>query len=234
MNKRVLAQSCAAGALILGAAGALSGCAGGSTGSGPAHTAAGAAQSTTQNTAQSTGTAATTSPSAEPVADVTSDSNQGSSGRSGTPACADGQISEKYVKGDVGLGHRSAIIVFTDNGSGACTLSGYPGAGVTDQPGKVVLNAQRSLVGYLSGTTAITTVTLQPGGQASAMLEWDAAPAGGQETPVGANCPGMYGGKLLVTPPNTRISTAFAAPADLCTDFYVHPVVPGTTGVTRD
>jgi len=244
MKKRVLAQSCATGALILGAAGALSGCAGDTTGSGLSHTAAAAAPTTAATTAAakapsttqpSTKAQATPPPTvyANPTAAATSDGYQDSSDQLGVPACATGQLSVRYVAGDVGLGHRSAILVFTDDGA-ACTLYGYPGAGVTDRPGQVVLNARRSLSGYLGGTTNVSTVTLENGGYASALLEWDAAPQDGQTTPVGADCPGMDGGELLVTPPNTTIATAFPAPGDLCSDFYVHPVVPGTSGVTSD
>lgn len=206
MKKRVLAQSVAVGTLILGAAGALSGCASGS-----------------------------------PRADATVAASQGSSvaadaeAEADTPAsCASGQLSVQYRTAGSDMGHRGAVVVFTNDGPGACTLSGYPGAAVTDHPGHVVLSAQRSLTGYLGGTGNVTAVTLAKGERASALIEWDAATSDGRPAPAGTDCPGMKGGKLLVTPPNTQAAIAFPAPSDLCSGFAVHPVVPNTSGVTSD
>jgi hypothetical protein len=110
-------------------------------------------------------------------------------------------------------------------------VKGYPGAGVTDHFDKVVvLNATRSQSGYVGGQySSPVTITLAPGAVASTVLEWLDAPLNGQ-TPVGANCPGMDDGKLLITPPNTTASTSFSAPANLCADFSVHPLIPGSSG----
>jgi hypothetical protein len=129
------------------------------------------------------------------------------------------------------LGHAGLILVFTNTWPAPCSVQGYPGAGVTDRPGTVVLNATRQLGGYLGGQYRVPApVKLAPGTAASTVLEWiDFAPANGQ-APVGANCPGMDGGRLLVTPPNTRQSASFPAPSTVCSALEVHPLVPGTTG----
>lgn len=122
------------------------------------------------------------------------------------------------------------ILVFTNTGSASCSVEGYPGAGVTDKPGDVVLNATRQQTGYMGGEyPSPATIVLKPGGAASTVLEWLDAPQNGQ-APVGANCPGMDGGKVLITPPNTQQSTSFSAPPDLCSGFEVHPLVAGSSG----
>jgi hypothetical protein len=130
------------------------------------------------------------------------------------------------------LGHRGLILLFTNTGSTGCTVAGYPGATVTDN-GQTdfapLMDAKRTLTGYEGGTRSVTTVTLTPGASASAVLEWLAAPADGDD-PAAANCPGMAGGYLEITPPNTTAATKFQPPADMCSDLQVHPVVAGSSG----
>jgi hypothetical protein len=75
----------------------------------------------------------------------------------------------------------------------------------------------------------VQTVTLAPGSSASAMLEWGVNPTGGG-TANAANCPGMGGGYLEFTPPNTTDTIKSDPPLDMCTDLQVFPVVAGTTG----
>jgi hypothetical protein len=124
------------------------------------------------------------------------------------------------------------VLVFTNSGSSTCTLTGYPGATVTNN-GQYnfapYVNAQRTLRGYLGGASAVTTVSLAPGGTASAVLEWLDAPTDGSE-PNAANCPGMAGGYLEITPPNTTVASKFDPPTDMCTDIQIHPVVSGSSG----
>jgi hypothetical protein len=137
-----------------------------------------------------------------------------------------------YVYDGASAGHTGWIVVMTNAGSAPCSVEGYPGAGVTGSSGQVVVNAARTLTGYLGGGyQAPATIVLKPGAAASTVLEWLDAPPNGA-APVGANCPGMYAGHVLVTPPNTRDATAFPAPEDLCSAFEVHPLVPGTSGRT--
>ena len=63
----------------------------------------------------------------------------------------------------------------------------------------------------------------------NALLEWLDFPPNG-ETPVAANCPGMAGGYLEITPPNTTVSSRFDPPGDMCQQIQIHPVVPGDSG----
>jgi hypothetical protein len=119
------------------------------------------------------------------------------------------------------------VLVFTNTGSAARTLYGYPGAGVTENGSydfSPRVNATR-----VSGGAAVQTVTLAPGSSASAVLEWAVTPTGGG-TANAANCPGMDGGYLEVTPPNTTDTIKSDPPLDMCTDLQVFPVVAGTAG----
>jgi Protein of unknown function (DUF4232) len=215
-------------ASVLGAvlaAAALTGCtsSGSPTAGGGSTSAAASATATTGGGTGGTATASATSTGTgtQPTASATDE---------GTSACTAAGLKVTNVSAGVGAGHTGWIVVFTNTGSVPCSVEGYPGAGVTDTPGQVVLNATRSQSGYLGGQySSPATIVLQPGGAASTVLEWVDFPPNG-ETPVGANCPGMDSGKVLITPPNTRQSTPFPAPANLCADFMVHPLVPGTSG----
>lgn len=232
MRGRVFVHAVAGGALALGTAGALAGCApSDTTSAGGASTSSTTTGAATSAGGQPTGTRSSAAP-AGGGATGGSSQTQGSSG-GGSGACQGGDVGVKLTAPDAGMGHRSYVLVFTDNGSSACTLTGYPGVAVTGGSGAVLVNAQRSLAGYEGGASAVTTVSLPPGGSASAVVEWLAAPTNGQQ-PSAANCPGMAGGHLEVTPPNTTSTTDFAAPVDVCADLQIHPVVAGTSGRSAD
>lgn len=150
---------------------------------------------------------------------------------SSVAACANGQLKVTTDSAGASAGHTGLIVVLTNTGHSSCQVEGYPGASVTDHSGTaVVLSANRQLAGYMGGQNgAPLRIVLAPGATASTVLEWLDAPTDGS-APVGANCPGMDQGKLLITPPNTKTAQVFAAPANLCADFEVHPLVPGSSG----
>lgn len=222
MPNMEIIRRCAVGAAAVGVAAGLGGCkSAGATAAGGAPqgsasvavvTATGTAGSVTRASASSAAVSSATSTSAGAGAAAVSNS------------CAGGALSVQETSPDSSLGHRAYVFVFTNKGSKTCTVSGYPGAAVAGTSGKVVLNAQRSLVGYEGGVTKVTTVTLAPGASASAVIEWDVS------GPAGSACPGAAGGHLLITPPNTTTTSKFALPNDLCGDFQTHPVVAGTGG----
>jgi hypothetical protein len=145
------------------------------------------------------------------------------------PPC--GRLKVGVKSAGVASGNEGYVLVFTNTSTKACTVDGYPGAAVTDKPGQVVLNATRELSGFMSEGQypAPHPIALAPGAAAATLLEWIDNPLHGG-TPVGANCPGMDGGKLLITPPNTTRSTAFPAPLVCVGYFVVYPLIPGTSG----
>ncbi|HWG23962.1 DUF4232 domain-containing protein [Actinospica sp.] len=213
------------GAMV--AAAALSGCT-----SSAQSAASGGATTSGAATAIATGTTGgATNSSTGAVSTTAGASNSAGTGAAaGTPACGETELKVTTVSSGAALGHAGWVVVITNTGSVPCSVEGYPGAGVTDTPGQVVLNATRTQRGYMGGQyPSPATIVLKPGSAASTVLEWLDAPPNG-ETPVGANCPGMDSGKVLITPPNTRQSTPFPAPGNLCSGFEVHPLVPGTSG----
>ena len=133
--------------------------------------------------------------------------------------------------GGAGLGHRSQVLVFTNTGQSACTLTGYPGVAALDAQGAQVAQAVRTPSGYLgglaTGTTTPPTVVLAPGQAASAMVEGIDNPQNGA-----TSCPSYPA--FLVTPPNLTQSVTLgltSSPAfPGCSPIQVHPVVPGTSG----
>jgi hypothetical protein len=128
--------------------------------------------------------------------------------------------------GGAGLGHVGIPILFTNIGSSECTLYGYPGVATLNQAGQQVVQATRSLSGYLgglNGTTTIPTVDLAPDGTASALIE-------STDNPIGpaTSCPTYT--SFLVTPPDTTTSVPVTTSLIDCSGIEVHPVVSGSSG----
>lgn len=125
-----------------------------------------------------------------------------------------------------GVGHIGVTVVFTNRSRTTCSLYGYPGVAALNAAGQQVVQAVRTTSGYLGGVASGATapiVDLQPGQSASATVE-------GTDVPVGSatSCPTYP--RLLVTPPNTTVSTTVTASLPGCSPVQVHPVVPGTSG----
>jgi Protein of unknown function (DUF4232) len=241
MNGRVFIQAGAA-ALALGATAALSGCTSAAA-SAPAATTATTATTATAATAAATASVATattgdnvTESASTGASAATTTGNGGSAQNAdaGVGACATGKVSVKLGAEDASSTHKGLVLLFTNTGSSTCTLTGYPGATVTDSgmtDFAPLVNATRTLAGFEGGASAVSTVSLAPGGSVSALLEWEDFPANGEPASA-ANCYGMAGGYLEITPPNTTVATRFDPPDDMCRAIEIHPVVPGGSGRT--
>jgi hypothetical protein len=152
----------------------------------------------------------------------------------GAPMCPGSSLRTGSASAGVASGHAGEVLTFTNTGSAACTLTGYPGAELTGVNGRLVMNATRTMSGYMGGAqdrSEPLLVTLAPGAVASALLEWATVPTG-PGAPVGANCPGMGAEQLLVTPPDTTATVSLQPIGSACQDFEIHPVVSGATGRT--
>jgi hypothetical protein len=142
-------------------------------------------------------------------------------------SCRDGQISVSDAGGGGGAGHEDQVILFTNSSQSACTLSGYPGVAGLDAQDAQVVQAERTLSGYLggleSGATSPQIVPLLPGQSASATVE-------GTDVPIGSatSCPSYPA--LLVTPPNLTRSVKVTPGLPGCSPLQIHPVVPGSSG----
>lgn len=144
-------------------------------------------------------------------------------------ACTYSELAVSGGRTGAGTGHAGGPVVFTNTGPTACSLFGYPGVAGLDAAGTQVVQATRTLSGYLgglqTGTTPPPTVDLAPGGTASAYVETIDHPIG---TPPYAPCPQYT--ELLVTPPTATQSVRVGMTLPACNGLDVHPVVAGTTG----
>lgn len=148
--------------------------------------------------------------------------------------CSNGAIAVSDTGGGGALGHEDQVIVFTNKGQSTCTLSGYPGVAGLDANGNQVVQAQRTVSGYLGGLQVGAnppSVSLAPGDTASAIVE-------GTDDPVGTATTCPYYSALLVTPPNLTKSARVTVtglgsnPSGLagCSPIEVHPVASGSGG----
>ncbi len=207
--------------LAAGASLALAACGSGSATSTPTSTPVSTPTTTTSTT---TATAPVPGPTAT---GATSPGGEQSRARVGSRGCAAGQVSVSVGHSNAGLGHVGEPLVFENVGSAACVLSGYPGAALVGAGGRQV-QARRTPNGYLGGLSQSSTVDpgvlLRPRQAASALLE------GEDSTAAGGSCPTATA--LLVTPPNSTVTSRVARPLSMC-DPQIHPVVSGVSGSQR-
>jgi hypothetical protein len=178
-------------------------------------------------TSTPTTTTSTTTTTAPTATGTSSTGGEQSRARVGSRACAAGQVSVSVGRSNAGLGHLGEPLVFENVGSAACALSGYPGAALVGAGGRQV-QARRTPNGYLGGLSQSSTVNpvvlLRPRQAASALLE------GEDSTAAGGSCPTATA--LLVTPPNSTVTSRVARPLSMC-DPQIHPVVSGALGTER-
>lgn len=165
---------------------------------------------------KATTVAASTSPPATSPADA-------SSGASTPPAAAacNAQLAVRSAPAQGGDSHGGVIVIFTNTASTSCTIYGYPGAAVLDKLGRQIVQATRTLSGYLGGCRCAIPehLRLDHSQSASAIVEGDNG--GGDEC--------LRGVAILATPPNTTKPTRIPLQAYSC-HVQVHPVVRGTAG----
>jgi hypothetical protein len=152
---------------------------------------------------------------------------------SSAPSCVNGQVSVSAGSVVAGLGHVAVPFVFTNQSQATCTLSGYPGVAGLNEMGNQVVQAERTLGGYMGPfltSPNLPVVPLAPGQSASALIESTDNPIGTATT-----CPAYP--SFLVTPPNLTVSVRQPIPnfgsdpgIPGCSQIDVHPVVPGDTG----
>jgi hypothetical protein len=125
------------------------------------------------------------------------------------------------------LGHGGFELMFRNDSGATCTMTGYPGVAALTAAGRQAVQAYRTLRGYQGGlppsVNVPPTVTLAPGHASYAHVEWVEAEVNGE-----TSCPSYPA--ILVTPPNTTVSTRLkVAGANgtgiyLCASLEVHPV----------
>ncbi len=138
--------------------------------------------------------------------------------------CKQGQLTITTAKPQGGLGHFGLILRFKDRG-GRCEMRGYPGVEGLAGNGKAVVEARRTIDGYLGGSrpgSPERRVLLQSGQTASALLE-------GHLGPISGGAPCRFYVSLRVTAPNDIRSVELLHQYSLCY-LEIHPVVFGKTG----
>lgn len=125
------------------------------------------------------------------------------------------------------LGHGGFELRFHNHSRATCTMTGYPGVAALTVAGQQAVQAHRTLRGYQgglpSGMTVPPTVTLAPGQTSYARVEWIENPVNSE-----TSCPSYPA--ILVTPPNTTVSTRLKVSGAsgngiyLCASLEVHPV----------
>lgn len=188
----------------------------------PTATAGAVTRSGTVRAAPSTATAESTPAQTAPAA---------SAGGASSPQCLNHDV--RVVLGDLSGagGHDGYLLLFTDVSGHRCFLRGYPGVTLVSNDGTVIMDATRTLTGYLGGAAGMTgppKVTLENGQTVAAVVEWDEAYAGNIPRPAG--CYSDADAEFLVTPPNSTIPTTLYFPtiSVMCrTVLAVHPVLAG-------
>ncbi|HJQ03340.1 MAG TPA: DUF4232 domain-containing protein [Jatrophihabitans sp.] len=126
-----------------------------------------------------------------------------------------------------GLSHAGYVLLFTNTGQIACTMTGYPTLTILDGQDRPVVRASPTPSGYLGGLRnpkpPFPTAVLGPGGTASALLEGLLF-----DSRTGKGCPTQHA--LLSTPPGTASPIKAAAVTTVCSQVQIHPVVAGNTG----
>ena len=167
-------------------------------------------------------------------AGATGDAGETDGDTGGDAQCVNGDVQVTDTEGQGAAGHVSLLLVFQNVSGHPCHLHGYPGASLVDQAGDNLLNAKRTLSGYLGGGVGlqkIPDVLLPAGGKASAVLEWSDVPDSSQPN----DCDVQNATGLLVTPPNFTQSTSLSlGGSTVCSDFQIHPVLAGVVSRPGD
>ncbi|QLY29880.1 DUF4232 domain-containing protein [Nocardia huaxiensis] len=140
----------------------------------------------------------------------------------GVSACRTSQLTVALGPGGGAAGHTVFPIVFTNNGSGVCTITGYPGVSFTNGPAGDPIGAAATRD---PGESA--TVRLDPGAQASASVS--------VVTSVDVYPPEICGptsaAGLRIYPPDNTESVFLEQSRTVCSKIgilRVQPVIPGS------
>jgi Protein of unknown function (DUF4232) len=163
----------------------------------------------------SAGSAGSTSPGG-PIQTATSSGGGASSAHASSSQCTQAQLTAT-TGGSAMEGVAVLAIVFTNNSTNACQVSGYPGVAGLDASGNQAAQATRQ------PGLATPTITLAPGSSVSALVKTAAVNSA-------PNC--EFAGGLAVTPPNTSTTVKLTDPPDKLNTcaLTVTPVVSGTNG----
>ncbi|MFD1715537.1 DUF4232 domain-containing protein [Amnibacterium flavum] len=121
--------------------------------------------------------------------------------------CADSAISVAVAEGDAGAGNLYYQVVFTNTGTTACELRGYPGVSVVGDGNGTQIGAAAA---ELQGGPEVATYTVEPGGTIGASLT--AVNVAGGGGPLGDACQATTGDGWRVYPPHSFEAVFVEAP----------------------
>lgn len=145
------------------------------------------------------------------------------------PECRDADLTVGSAHGGAASGHVALLVTFTDRSGHQCYLQGFPKVSLADASGRVLLQAQGTLNGFIgaavanggAGLTAPPYVVLDPGRTVMAVLEWeDVDPI--QGVPGGCRVP--QSADVLVTAPGSTLVAKLPGVRDVCDAFRIGPV----------
>ena len=143
----------------------------------------------------------------------------GPASASADPPCGNNSLAVTRTFTQGGAGHGWMALIYRNVTGHTCTVYGYPGLDAISGTGHVLAHATRTLAGY-GGGAHLTTVTIHPGGFASAGVEW-----------LNFN-PRTSGACAFSATVNTIVANTTAVhrlrvSVSAC-DLQVHPTVAGT------
>jgi hypothetical protein len=192
----------------------------------------GAGSNSSAPTASQSGAAQTPSSAATSAAGPTGATTQPAAG---APAeCPAADLKVKVGPGNGAAGSIYYPLEFTNTGSAACTMYGYPGvAFVTKAGGTAAGGAVLGVPAFRNAAFAPKVVTLAPGVTAHASLQVQVA----QNYPA-ATCKPVTGHWLQIYPPGSKAAEYVRFTAVTCTGnipsgstLGIYVVQPGATGV---
>jgi hypothetical protein len=140
-------------------------------------------------------------------------------GRSGPgiAACTSSRLKVAQENSDVGAGQYYSTLVFTNVSGATCTLTGYPGVSYVGTGGVQSGNAAVRTGG------SVTTVTLRPGGTASATLHDSNGISG--YSPQQCDLSPAQG--LRIYPPTLKAALFLPWKTQHCAGPSIHPLAVG-------
>ena len=137
-------------------------------------------------------------------------------------SCGNGSIAVSNTSTQGATGHGSFVVLFKNVGTTSCTLTGYPSVDAVNGTGQALAHAQQTLSGFMGGAASVGTVSLGPGGLASATVEWL-----NFNPQTSGDC--IFSAAVAAAPPGISTRAHLSVSVSIC-DLQVHPTVAGTSG----
>jgi hypothetical protein len=137
-------------------------------------------------------------------------------------SCGNGSIMVSNTSTQGATSHGSFVLLLKNVGAASCTLTGYPSVDAVNGTGQALAHAQQTLSGFMGGAASVGTVSLAPGGFASATVEWL-----NFNPQTSGNC--TFSAAVAAAPPGISTQAHLSVSVSIC-DLQVHPAVAGTSG----